>query len=316
MTVFGLGRVAIPGLFALIAVFACNAPPLFPEPPADANSRFEGLEPESYTLFGRPNEDGVSSECCMPSCPFEEDGEAHVWTAPVYTPQDMETLYWDWELVTPWPVFAGNEFRPPLDPPDPRVPWVCAVVPRPELRNDSEAPMPYDLVDYPSREAAEAAGAMVTHRGRCGACSSLRNLAIYIAYPDLTEPIRECALVGIFDSSFSRLACIASLGFDLPCAQAWDFNTTNTQKKCISVCGGPKKRKKPANIDYECGPGKFVPTDINLVSDCLACDELFSLEIFRTAAGRSRRGSGLPSPICRRCEGVERIEHFYRMPEP
>lgn len=302
--------------FALLVLLGCDPGPLFPEPPADADARFEGLEPASYTLFGRPGDDGVNPECCMPSCSYEEGGETRVWTAPLYTREDMQALYWDWKLEPEWPVFQDNEFRPTEEPPDPRIPWVCAVVPLPERRRNPDDPMPYELVDYPSRAAAEAAGAMVTHSGRCGACSSLQNLAIYIAYPDLTTPVRKCALTGIFDSGFSRLACIASLGFELPCAQAWDLNTQNTQKKCISVCGGPKKRKRPANVKYECGPGKFVPADIKLVSDCLACDELFSLEVFRAAAGRSRRGSGLPSPICRRCDTVERIEHFYPMPEP
>lgn len=295
----------------LLLGFGCAADPLFPDVPSDADARFEGKAPETYTLFGRPTEDGISEECCMPSCVYEEDGERKTWSAPLYTKGDMQRLYWDWELVDPWPVFEGNSFRPPLEQEDPSIPWVCAVVPRPELRESSEDPMPYDLVDYPSEAFAEAEGGMVTHRGKCGACSSLRNLAVYIAYPDLTQPVRACGFVGLFDSAFSRLACIASLGFDLPCAQAWDFNTQNTQAKCVTLCGRPKNRKKPSNINYECGPDRFVPTDIKLVNDCLACDELFSLEVFRAAAGRSRRGSGLPSPICRRCDGVQRIEHYY-----
>ncbi len=299
-----------------IAATGCPTPEPTAGPgfPADY-SVFEGLEAGRHTLFGVPPDNGpIKEDCCMPTCTYVEDGETKTWTAPRYTQEDLVALRNDWELAEPWPVFEGNDFEPPPEDVDINA-GVCAVLPRPELR-EGEGPMPYELVTYDSDAEAEKAGAMVTHSGRCGACSSLSNLAVYIANPNLTEPVRRCGLTGLFDRDLSRLVCIASLGFDLPCAQAWDFNTRNTQKECLRFCGEPGSRKKPGNTPYECDPDGFVPNDINLVNDCLVCDEEESLRLFRSAAGRSRRGSGLPSPICRTCGNVKRIVHRYPVPEP
>lgn len=290
---------------------ACEGDRLLEDYSPESDDRFEALEAGAHTLFGRPPEDGpISKECCMPTCVYYENGGAKTWTAPIYTNEDLQALYADWELVEPWPVFDSHDLAPPPRL-DPSIDWVCAVLPRPEFDTDGRGPMPYELVNFPSGEAAREAGAMVTHRGQCGACSSLRNLAIYIAIPNLTEPIRACALTGLVDRDLSRLACIASLGFDLPCAQAWDFNTRNTQDKCLGACGKPGERKSPSNQPFECSPFKLVPADGKLVNRCLACDEEVSLELFRELAGRSRRGSGLPSPICRLCDGVYPVEHYY-----
>ena len=53
----------------------------------------------------------------------------------------------------------------------------------------------YRLRTFPDRESALAEGYVITHRDHCGACSSLRNLAVYLANtgsdlpgPDLRPP--------------------------------------------------------------------------------------------------------------------------------
>ncbi|HSN81518.1 MAG TPA: hypothetical protein VLS88_02980 [Polyangiales bacterium] len=298
----------------LALAWACNpGPDSDPYSPQDYQ-RFQDLDAGRHTLFGLPPENGpIEESCCMPTCAYLEDGQTKTWTAPRYTLEEIQALRDDWVLAEPWPVFEGNDFRP-TPPEDAKETWVCGVLPRPDLQVDGEGPMPYDLVSYETRAEAEKAGAMVTHAQKCGACSSLWNLAVYIANPNLTEPVRRCGITGLIDRDLSRLACIASLGFDLPCAQAWDINTRNTQKECLKVCGEPGSRKAPGNKAYECDPEGFVPEDIKLVNDCLACDEEYSLRLFRAAAGRARRNSGLPSPICRTCEDVERIEHRYPVP--
>lgn len=303
-------------LFLAAFVTACpeECKPLPYIPPSDA--RFASFTAEPDTLFGRPPEDSLVSEgCCMPSCVYHDDNDQpEIWTAPVYLDEDLQALRHDWVLAEPWPVFEGNDFNPPPDLDDSWREGVCAVRPRVD-EWDGSAPVPYDLVHYDTENEAEADGAMPTHSGQCGACSSLANLAVYIAMPNLTEPIRQCGFTGLADRDASRLACIASLGFDLPCAQAWDINTKNTQEACLTVCGKPKDRKKPGNVLYECKTIGQVPPDIDLVNECLACDEEYSLELFRRAAGRSRRASGLPSPICRRCDDVFPVEHYYPLPK-
>lgn len=325
--------------FALLG--ACNQDPLFKEVAQSDYDRFEERNAAIHTLFGLPPENGpdapIGEDCCMPTCAYEVEDEAQgdeaepqirTWTAPRYTLEDMRALYDGWKLAEPWPLFEGDEPDVTVENQDPELAAFCAVVPRPDLKTGEGGPMPYQLETIPSSaeawSSAEAEsmadflpeGAMITHRGACGACSSLRNLAVYIANYNLTEPIRACATTGLFDRDLSRLACIASLGFDLPCAQAWEINTLNTQELCVAICGRPRNRTAPSNKPFQCGPDQFVPPDIKLVNDCLACDELFSLELFRAKAGRSRRGSGLPSPICRRCDTVFRVEHRYPVPEP
>jgi hypothetical protein len=177
--------------------------------------------------------------------------------------------------------------------------------------------MPYDLVEYASEEEAAAEGAMITHKGACGACSSLKDLAIYIANPDLTEPVRKCSLTGFFDRDLSRLACIASLGFDLPCAQAWEATTRRTAEVCATVCGRQTLDKSSHNKEYRCLDEPLLLEELDLLNDCLACDEVFSGDLFKVAAGRSRRASGLPSAICRPCnDKVYPVEHYYPVPAP
>lgn len=53
----------------------------------------------------------------------------------------------------------------------------------------------YMMVTYPTRAAAEAAGAFVTHERACGLCSSAQDLAAYMQHPDMTKPGKECAIV-------------------------------------------------------------------------------------------------------------------------
>jgi len=72
---------------------------------------------------------------------------------------------------------------PELDPEDPSV---CGVVTDGETR--------YALVSYDSYADALDAGAHVTHTGRCGLCSPLQDLAVYMREPDLTDLVRQCGL--------------------------------------------------------------------------------------------------------------------------
>lgn len=315
---------------AFVLVAGCEADPIFEEVPQSEYERFAELEAGFHTLFGLPPSNGpIRDACCMPAVAHRtpEDGRK-IWRAPRYTVDEMRSLYDDWVLVEAWPLSdvgaSDADFGEDLLAGLARF---CAVHPRPELQNGEGGPMPYDLVDflaseeaYSSEEAEASAqglpdGAMVTHRGRCGACSSLRNLAVYISNNNLSDPIRACAMAGLFDRDLSRLACIASLGFDLPCAKAWEINTEHTEERCVAICGRPNNRKAPGNKAFECKEDGVVPEDIELVNDCLACDELFSLELFREKAGRSRRGSGLPTPICRRSDRVFRIVHRYERGE-
>ncbi|EFA82131.1 hypothetical protein PPL_05036 [Heterostelium album PN500] len=55
----------------------------------------------------------------------------------------------------------------------------------------------YYLYNYSSAAEAEAAGAFVTHLHPCGYCSNTIDLAMYMKYIDLTNPIRDCDCLDI-----------------------------------------------------------------------------------------------------------------------
>ena len=142
-----------------------------------------------------------------------------------------------------------------------------------------------------------ADGATVTHYGPCGLCSSLQDLAVYIRHDDLTTPVRTCGILGLSESDDTNLQCLLDLGFTPACAQIWFYNTAHTRSACFSLCIGALD--DPFNRE----DGTLNP--------CLQCDEDVSGPIFKSIAGRTRRNSGLPSAICRPCDGVARVNHAY-----
>lgn len=255
-------------------------------PTEDMSAPTEDMAPSCGELFGIPGEStGLSAERCTPRCSC--GGEA--WEAPTYTEDDVAALE-AWTLLDPPALLEADPYQAPeLFPPRPGA--VCAVL------FDDAQPLAYRLETYDSREAATAAGAQVTHGGACGRCSSLADLATYMRNPDLTTPVRECGIVGIRDGEEANLACLADLGFSPACAQIWYYNTAFTREQCLEECFAA------LNDPYHLEDGAL--------NACLQCDEDLSGPVFKAVAGRTRRNSGLPSAICRPCETVTRVDHYY-----
>ncbi|MDX2093478.1 MAG: hypothetical protein SFX73_36880 [Kofleriaceae bacterium] len=233
-------------------------------------------------LFGRPGPNtGLTAEQCAPSCACA--GKA--FDVPEPTPAQIAALR-TWELVDPPPLLASDPYAAPAPSP-PGENAVCAVV--------RESGMRYRIADFTSAEVATAAGAIPTHFGRCGMCSSLADLAVYMEQPDLTEPVRACGLMG--GTMEEQLSCLRALGFTEPCAQIWYFNTQHTRQKCLEPCllalGKP----------YHLPDGSL--------NECLLCDEVQSGEVFKAIAGRTRRNTGVASSMCRPCSEVQLLEHVY-----
>jgi hypothetical protein len=137
----------------------------------------------------------------------------------------------------------------------------------------------------------------VTHFGHCGVCSTLANLAGYMRNGDLTAPVRACGLETSADGGDADVGCLQQLGFDLPCAQIWAYDTANTRSQCLTPC--------LANIT---APYNEPDGSINA---CLQCDEVESGPVFQSVAGRDRRNSGIPNAICRPCSEVQPLVHQY-----
>lgn len=155
----------------------------------------------------------------------------------------------------------------------------------------------YEIKNFETASAAIKNGFIVTHQGRCGACSSLNDLAIYLSV-NLTSPARKCGMLAAFCES-AGLKCIRDIGFSDQCAEIWLFNTKNTRKNCFGTC----ILAWILNESYTKPDGSL--------NNCLQCDEDKSGPVFKYFSGRTRRNSGIRSEIDRPTDQVYSIDHCY-----
>ena len=168
---------------------------------------------------------------------------------------------------------------------------VCAI------HYTSEDLLDYILVQFPTRAAAEELGFIVTHQGPCGACSTLKDLSIYLSH-DLTNQARSCGFWS-FLTKRRTVKCLEKIGFTRQCALVWYYNIINTKEKCFRVCmkswfKGEKNNKEDGSLNK-----------------CLQCDEDESGPLFKYYSGRTRRNSGIKSEIGRDDEEVYDIKQDY-----
>jgi hypothetical protein len=250
---------------------------------ATASTGQAGLTPP--ILFGLPGAStGLDETRCRPERILPGGG---TWVAPTYSEADLEALRGR-TLVNPPALLPGDPYTDPSLVPA-QTGGICAVLPEPSV------PGGYRLATFSDAAAAEAAGGMMTHAGACGACSSLQDLAVYLADPDLGEPVRQCALLALSQGEQATLDCITGLGFTAACAQIWAFNSAHTRAACLDVC------LSALDDPYHLPDGSL--------NACLACDEQESGPVFKAVAGRIRRNSGIPVAICRPPEEVAAVVH-------
>jgi hypothetical protein len=265
-------------LLAWLLVSACNP---------SGDSADASVDPCSI-LFGNPVEQtGLGPDQCRPSC----NCRGVIFKPPTYDDAFIQSLIDNWQLATPFPMLASDPYAQAAPPDDPAG-TVCAVLPEGDAK-----PRMYELVTYPSMDGAIAAGAHPTHFGHCGVCSTLANLAVYMRSNDLSKPVRACAFAMAADGGDADVQCLMGLGFDLPCAQIWAYNTAHTRSACLTPC------LANLNAPYNLPDGTLNP--------CLRCDEDQSGPVFKAVAGRTRRNSGLPNAICRPCSEVQALVHAY-----
>lgn len=284
-----------PLLPVLVLAMACQSPvPAVPDvlDSADvlADSALVGSDAQSSTactgalLFGLPNaKTGLTAEACGPTCTCG----GQPWTPETWTPTRISQLR-GYVLAVPLPEVLTDPYL--LEPPAPPAPeTVCAVVREPGLA--------YALKTFASAALAESASAIPTHQGGCGVCSTLADLAVYAEQPDLTDPVRQCGLDFLGGPREDHIACLQKLGFTLPCAQIWYWNTLHTRAKCSAPCFAT------LSDPYHTADGSL--------NACLQCDEAESGAVFKSVAGRTRRNTGVPSAMCRPCAEVTRLSHAY-----
>lgn len=189
-------------------------------------------------------------------------------------------------LLNPYNISGFNTTNPDT---------VCAVQ-YPDPTNRST----YYLRNFSSPTAAEAAGAFVTHLHPCGLCSTTQDLAIYMNYSDLTNPVRDCAIKSLISDQWAH-QCLMDIGFSSGCALIWLQDSMNTREHCLGVCLEAWVEKWPNNI----------PANSTNLNSCIGCDEDISGPIFKIVAGRTRRDSGLKSSINRPANQIYPITHYY-----
>jgi hypothetical protein len=155
----------------------------------------------------------------------------------------------------------------------------------------------YVIATFRDEFAAESNGYTVTHKGHCGTCSTLQDLATYLYHRDLTTPVRRCSAMVWFRPW--SIACLEDLGLSSPCAETWYYNAKNTARKCLCPCLHSWIHNEPFN-----------KPDGSL-NDCLSCDEEQSGPVFKYVAGRTRRNSGIRSEIDRPEDEIYPIVHDY-----
>mmetsp|Transcript_21166 Transcript_21166/g.45723 ORF Transcript_21166/g.45723 Transcript_21166/m.45723 type:complete len:355 (-) Transcript_21166:566-1630(-) len=166
-----------------------------------------------------------------------------------------------------------------------------------------DAPTEYLMISYENKEAAEADGAVITHVGPCGACSTTQDLAVYLTEPDLLLASKECVKRSILNQDEGK-TCFQDLGFTDACAAIWLANGENTGQRCALPCAAAEIQ------DYN----NNGPAPECALNGCLECDEKYSGPKFKRYAGRTRRRSGILSTIARPCEDVVFIDHDYACP--
>ena len=152
---------------------------------------------------------------------------------------------------------------------------ICAVVPINSKK--------YKLKTFSSSKYLPK-NAYITHYGKCGACSSLQDLAVYKKNHNLTKSMKRCALKGMVLKRWNN-KCVKNLGFSDTCSQIWFYNSQNTLKKCWIPC--LKHYFSKNNLSK------------NKLNPCLQCDEDVNGMTFKKFAGRTRRNSGIKSSIQR-----------------
>ena len=249
-------------------------------------SEEETCDVQRQPLFGRPSANtGLSQEACSPVC---ENCEDEGFESKLYA-QDFINWLQGLELLNPPQGLTANPYGDAQNalPTDSEL--ACVV----QIQSDTT----YRLESRGLTAELNPLQEFITHRGECGLCSSLEDLAVYMANPDLTAPVRECGARGFTDGEQAQLECLSEIGFSEPCAQIWLYNIINTRQNCLALC-----------LEYLEEPHHLEDGSLN---PCIQCDEDKSGPVFKKVAGRTRRSSGLASGLCRPCESVFPLLHDY-----
>jgi hypothetical protein len=166
------------------------------------------------------------------------------------------------------------------------------------------SPTQYRLKTFADSAAAENSGYVITHYKPCGACSSLKDLAIFISKPDLTSSARNCAR--ILPLNRAKKCFEEEIGFTPHCAEIWAYNAAHTKDRCKRTCIREYGLFNILRGDFDGVSNNNAEGELN---PCIQCDEIYSGAGFKYGSGRTRRNSGIISAITRPGGQISRVDH-------
>jgi len=163
--------------------------------------------------------------------------------------------------------------------------------------NTDECPTDYNMFTYKNTDEAKSDGAVVTHTGACGVCSTTQDLAAYMRTPDILTATKHCSKLSLLRGN-SRENCLAEIGLSKACSELWLHRWNAVFVNCLLECTESMLRDEPSNTGPQCE-----------LNDCVQCNEDTVGEVFTQVAGRTRRRSGLLSTEARLCEEISPVIH-------
>jgi len=155
----------------------------------------------------------------------------------------------------------------------------------------------YGMKTFKNWKKARDAGAIVTHTGACGVCSNANDLAVNLL-TDIDSKSFQCSkrLLQLSSSAIDDVyVCFSeTIGFTSECAWLWTSDAISTFQTCMEPC--LENIGQPSNDPVSCA-----------LNSCLLCDEETSGQIFKLFSGRTRRNSGVITPVVRECSSIANI---------
>mmetsp|Transcript_15437 Transcript_15437/g.31975 ORF Transcript_15437/g.31975 Transcript_15437/m.31975 type:complete len:471 (+) Transcript_15437:516-1928(+) len=157
----------------------------------------------------------------------------------------------------------------------------------------------YRLKTVSSLVNATAAGQYITHKGACGTCSSLQDLALMLEYPDLPYKAQQC---------FFRSTAVKYVDKAEECYEEIGFT-----KACSTTLAYHQKRIVDKECGYQCAAwsydGDLGKPNCQDVSGCGACvDRLGISTRLELMAGRTFANSGYPSQKAQQCIDIAPVD--------
>jgi len=173
-------------------------------------------------------------------------------------------------------------------------------------------------VTYDIEAEASAAGKKVAHCGKCGACSTAKDIQIYADAngtlgESLTDSMKKCALfyflptasqVWPFDVSVGGRTALAKcidndIGFTAACRDAWVDKLECSARNCAATCIRSSVLMEPNNTNNRTATIHTAIESTGYLNDCLACDEKMCSREFLDDAGVNPRRAGILNDIDR-----------------